>query len=184
MTVPLLVNNRDRGEVQIVFAGKQDETRVKVNDLLKQIKDILKPDVMNALSQDVIGQEHIKLGRLNAHQITARYDSKKLELHLDIPAELRKTEVISFRPSYSNLTSDDLIRPSDLSAYINVFFDLQYVWKGDIAGRQPANIVFDGALNYSDWVLEGEAFYREGNVKPFQRGNVSVVKDLLEHIVR
>ena len=182
--MPLLVNNRDRGEVQIVFAGKQDETRVKVNDLLKQIKDILKPDVMNALSQDVIGQEHIKLGRLNAHQITARYDSKKLELHLDIPAELRKTEVISFRPSYSNLTSDDLIRPSDLSAYINVFFDLQYVWKGDIAGRQPANIVFDGALNYSDWVLEGEAFYREGNVKPFQRGNVRVVKDLLEHSVR
>ena len=182
--MPLLVNNRDRGEVQIVFAGKQDETRVKVNDLLKQIKDILKPDVMNALSQDVIGQEHIKLGRLNAHQITARYDSKKLELHLDIPAELRKTEVISFRPSYSNLTSDDLIRPSDLSAYINVFFDLQYVWKGDIAGRQPANIVFDGALNYSGWVLEGEAFYREGNVKPFQRGNVRVVKDLLEHSVR
>ncbi len=184
MTVPLLVNNRNRGEVQIVFAGKQDETRIKVNDLLKQIEDILKPDVMKALNQDVIGQEHIKLGRLNAHHLTARYDSKKLELHLDIPAELRKTEVISFRPSYSNLTSDNLIRPSNFSAYINVFSDLQYIWKGDMMGRQPANIVFDGALNYSDWVLEGEAFYREGKVKPFQRGNVRVVKDLLERSVR
>ena len=184
MTVPLLVNNRNRGEVQIVFVGKQDETQIKVKDLLKQIEDILKPDVMKALNQDVIGQEHIKLGRLNAHHLTARYDSKKLELHLDIPAELRKTEVISFRPSYSNLTSDNLIRPSNFSAYINVFSDLQYVWKGDMKGRQPANIVFDGALNYSDWVLEGEAFYREGNVKPFQRGNVRVVKDLLEHSVR
>jgi len=148
LTVPLLVNNRDRGEVQIVFVGKQDETRVKVNDLLKQIKDILKPDVMNALSQDFIGQEHIKLGRLNAHHLIARYDSKTLELHLDIPAELRKTEVISFRPSYSNLENHDLILPSNISAYVNIFSDLQYVWEGNIAGRQPANVVFDGALNF------------------------------------
>ena len=184
LTVPLQVNDRDRGEIQIQLKGKKDETQIKVNDLLKQVEGILLRDVVAVLERDIIGEEWVNLGRLLKHNMIARYDSRVLELHLDIPTELRKTEIISFRPSYSNFTSDNLERPRNFSAYVNVFSDLQYVWNGGQAGRQPANIVFDVALNHSDWVFEGEAFYREGNDTPLQRGNVRIVRDMVEHSVR
>jgi len=184
LTVPLIINERDRGDVDIIFNGKEEETRIKLNKFIPYIEKILKDEIMKVIRNDFSGKEVINLLDVTSHKISARYDSSQLELHLDIPADLRKTEVISFRASNSTLSSDDLIKPSNFSAYMNIYSDLQYVWKGDSAGRQPTNMVFDGALNYSDWVLEGEAFYREDNHKPFQRGNVTLVKDLVSHSVR
>ncbi len=184
LTVPLQVNDRDRGEIRLLLDGEWDGPKINVNDLLRQVEGILLRDVMDYLFADVVGIEWVKLGRLTKHNMIARYDRRALELHLNIPAALRKTEIISFRPSYSNFTSDNQERPRNFSAYVNVFSDLQYVWNGVQAGRQPANIAFNVALNHSDWVFEGEAFYREGNVSPLQRGNVRIVRDMVEHSVR
>jgi outer membrane usher protein len=184
LTVPLIINERDRGDIDIIFDGKKNDTRVNINKFLKFIEEILKDEVFIIIRNDFSDNEEIKISELKTHQLSANYDSNKLELHLHIPAEMRKTEVISFRPASSYLSSNDVIKPSDLSAYMNVYSDLQYVWKGSIRGRQPTNIVFDGALNYFDWVIEGEAFYREDNLNPFQRGNITLIKDLVPHSLR
>ncbi|EDM67761.1 hypothetical protein PE36_17390 [Moritella sp. PE36] len=184
LTVPLIINERDRGDIDIVFDGKKENTQIKLTKFIPYIEELLKDKVLKAILTDFSEKEQINLSALKPHKLSARYDSKNLELHINIPAELRKTEVISFRTTNNALSSSDVIKPSNFSAYMNVYSDLQYVWKGDRVGRQPANIVFDGALNYSDWVLESEVFYREGKLKKFQRGNVTLVKDLLAPSLR
>lgn len=178
IAAPLLINNRHRGDVQLLLNGKESTTKIKLTELLLNLEPILKVKAMEAIKNDHSEQEDITLPELLKHGITARFDSDKLELHLEIPAEIRKTELIRFRQPNKNLFRDDIIEPANVSAYLNVFA------KQDISSLGSPNMVFDGVLNYSNFVLESELFYRPNYSKSLQRGKTRLTHDLLEQSVR
>ena len=175
IAVPFFINDQPQGQAIVVIAGGS-ASQVQAAPVLDKTASILQPDLQNQLAAIANSDGYLPLDQLQQLGIAVVFDQTQLELYLQIPAALRRTNVVGV----SGLPPEaaDALPVSTVSGYLNIFMGEDIVWSGSgSTGRQPFRIALDGALNVSGWVLEGQANIIEGGTPGFSRGDVRLVHD-------
>lgn len=181
ITVPFFIDDQRQGQVVVMVAGSR-ASRVQAAPILEETADILQPDLQNQIETAVDDAGYITLDAFEQVGIAAIFDQRQLELYLQIPPALRKTNVIDS----SGLPPEaaDALPTSHISGYINLRGGEDVVWSGAERGRQPLRLNMDGALNIENWVLEGSASWMENAAPALTRGDVRIVRDDPDHALR
>ncbi len=175
IAVPFFINDQPQGQVIVVIA-EGSASQVQAAPVLDKTASILQPDVQSQLSAIADSEGYLPLDQLQQLGIAVVFDQTQLELYLQIPAELRRTNVLGV----SGLPPEaaDALPVSTVSGYLNILAGEDIAWSGSgSTGRQPLRIALDGALNLSGWVLEGRANVIERGAPGFSRGDVRLVHD-------
>jgi outer membrane usher protein len=175
IAVPFFINDQPQGQAIVVIA-EGSASQVQAAPVLDKTASILQPDLQSQLAAIADSEGYLPLDQLQQLGIAVVFDQTQLELYLQIPAELRRTNVVGV----SGLPPEaaDALPVSTVSGYLNILAGEDIVWSGSgSTGRQPLRIALDGALNVSGWVLEGRANVIERGAPGFSRGDVRLVHD-------
>lgn len=174
IAVPFFINDQPQGQAIVVIA-EGSASQVQAAPVLDKTASILQPDLQSQLVAIADSEGYLPLDQLQQLGIAVVFDQTQLELYLEIPAALRRTNVVGV----SGLPPEaaDALPVSTASGYLNILAGEDIVWSGAGAGRQPLRLSLDGALNLSGWVLEGRANVIEGGAPGFSRGDVRLVHD-------
>jgi len=185
--VPFYINDLEQGQM-IVFVslGGNNNLQMTGATLLKKMAEYARPDIQTRLEGLVDQSGNLTLTALQSTGINATFNERSLELRIEIPPNLRKT--IIYGSGNTNIPKEaaNALRPSNLSAFINLRGTQLYAWEGDSQslGRQPLNLGLDGAINYQGWVLEGSGSFTEKSDAPWTRADIRLVKDDPDNAVR
>ncbi|WP_121968912.1 fimbria/pilus outer membrane usher protein [Leptolyngbya sp. BC1307] len=175
IAVPFFINDQPQGQAIVVIA-EGSASQVQAAPVLDKTASILQPDLQSQLMAIADSEGYLPLAQLQQLGIEVVFDQTQLELYLQIPAALRRTNVVGV----SGLPPEaaDALPVSTASGYLNILAGEDIAWSGSgSTGRQPLRIALDGALNLSGWVLEGRANAIEGGAPRFSRGDVRLVHD-------
>lgn len=181
VVVPFLINEQESGQILVLFSpGSIAAVRLQAAPFLKQIAEILRPDIQEKLQAAVDSEGNLTLEVLRQNGLEAIFDERQLELQIQVPPAQRKTSVYNLREQGLPPEAKDALRPSAVSGYINLRGGQDYVWSGQQAtttGRQPLRLDLEGAFNYKGWVLEGSGTFTEGGTPAWGRGDLRLVRD-------
>jgi len=107
-------------------------------------------------------------------------------LEVSVPPQIRRpstTDVFyhAFKPA------GEIINPSPFSASLNLRGGVDYVEEsptGGSQGLQTPQLDFVGALNFNTWVAEAQGFYNADSAQPLHRGDVRLLHDDPERMLR
>ncbi|WOD41169.1 fimbria/pilus outer membrane usher protein [Nodosilinea sp. E11] len=174
ISVPFFINDQSQGQAVVVIAEGR-ASQIQASPILDKTASILQPDLQSQLAATVDSEGYLPLDQLQQLGIAVVFDQSRLELYLQIPAALRRTNVVG---AYGlPAEAANALPVSRLSGYLNILGGEDIVWSGSNAGRQPLRLSLDGAINLSGWVLEGRADLLEGGAPGFRRGDVRLVHD-------
>jgi len=175
VTVPFFINDQPQGQV-IVLASGGRASQIQAAPLLDSTAPILQADLQTRLVTAVDSEGYLALDQLQQLGMAVIFDQSQLELYVQIPPALRQTNVID--PTGLPPEAAQALPISTVSGYVNILAGEDIVWSGSgRTGRQPLRLSFDGALNISGWVLEGQANWIEGADPAFTRGDLRLVHD-------
>lgn len=174
VAVPFFINDQPQGQVIVVIA-EGSVSQVQAAPVLDKTASILQPDLQRQLAAIAASDGYLPLAQLQQLGIAVVFDQTQLELYLQIPAALRRTNVVGVTGLPPEAA--DALPVSTVSGYLNILAGEDIVWSGAGAGRQPLRLSLDGALNISGWVLEGRANLVEAGNPGFSRGDVRLVHD-------
>lgn len=182
-----LVDGRVRGTILVFLTAGARRVQVDGRTLVKQIRELLAPGFLDHLSALAETQGRVTLEDLARLGMGARFDEPTLEIRLTIPPEVRRTGTITFRERNVPPGLDEALVPSSFSGYVNVRAGLDFVGRArdpaDV-GRQPLHVSLEGAVNAYGWVLEADVRHAEDARSPWVRGDVRVVRDDPESMLR
>lgn len=149
----------------------------------------LRAETLRSLEQTAVTEEgrlFVSMASLRASGLAAVYDDAKVELRVEIPSELRRTETHSLSGRAPIAEEAAALGPAPWSAFVNAFSNQDFSWNvaGTNAGRQPLRSELDGALNVHDWVVESAASYVEQTANPWVRGDTRLVRDFPGQMAR
>ena len=187
LTVPLVIDNREQATIRITFVPNQPEqTRLQSKATLQELKPILRPEVFNIIETAIGNAEDFSVDVLQKNRIEVVFDERRLAIFLQISPAVRPVNVLGDR---ANLPPEakDAIPVSNLSGYVNIFASDRFTWASNqIEGiqRQPFFIGLDGAINFQNWVLEGNWSFAEKGKPELTRGDIRLVRDDPNNAVR
>jgi outer membrane usher protein len=186
--VPLVVQDQDRGEIWIVVGADPAEARVQATSLIDKLRDLLRPEILTELAGKADREGTLSMGTLQGVGLEAAFDQRTLELRIVVPPDLRQTRGFDLRGRGAPPPAAGIVvPPSALSGFLNGRAGVDYVHRsetGEEEGRGPLRADLDGAVNVRTWVLEGLGSYVEDAEHPWQRGDVRLVHDYPERMVR
>ncbi len=175
IAVPFFINDQPQGQAIVVIA-EGSVSQVQAAPVLDKTASILSPALQSQLEAIAASDGYLPLDQLQQLGIAVVFDQARLELYLQIPAALRRTNVVGVTGLPPEAA--DALPVSAVSGYLNILAGEDIVWSGaGSTGRQPLRIALDGALNLSGWVLEGRANVTEGGAPGLSRGDVRLVHD-------
>lgn len=185
--VPLIVDNEERDEVFAVIAPGDDRPRFDRAPILRQLESQLRPELVLKLKS--AGDPDGRLTVTDLHQLGLRadFDTRRLELRLSVPPELRRdttTHLFGRTPPRGREQSP---APATFSGYLNLLMGMDYVEQtshGVNEGRQPFHTDFESAINFHNYVVEGVVTYVEDGRPDWQRGDVRLVHDDPDRMLR
>lgn len=175
---PLTANQAEYGTILFDLSALEHELKTKLRaEKLQTLKQ-------NAVTEE--GRLFISMAALRATGLIAAYNDAKVELRVEIPSELRRTQTHSLFGRTPIADEVEAIGPAPWSTFVNAFSNQDFSWNvsGANAGRQPLHSEFDGALNVHDWVVESTASYTERATDPWIRGDTRLVRDFPDRMVR
>lgn len=185
ISVPLYLDQRQMGMVQMLIMPNAAESYVQVVPVLAALKDRVPEDKLQAMAS-AAAQGFIGLNDGAKGGVDLRFDEIRIALVVTIPSESKKLRSLRARRDFD--VSDRIVTPpSAASAYLNVFGAQDYVDSdrpSQIEGRQPFRMSIDGALNMNGWVLESSGDYIENDSRPWRRGDTRLVHDLPDGMIR
>ncbi|BFM38522.1 fimbria/pilus outer membrane usher protein [Synechocystis sp. LKSZ1] len=185
--VPFYINDLEQGQIVIfVSLGGNNNLQMTGATLLKKMAEYARPDIQARLESLVDQSGNLTLAALQSTGLNATFNEQSLELRILIPPNLRKTIVYGSGNSRVPKEAANALRPSNLSAFINLRGTQLYAWDGDSQnlGRQPLNLGLEGAINYQGWVLEGSGSFAEQSNNPWTRADIRLVKDDPDNAMR
>jgi outer membrane usher protein len=187
LIVPLVIDDREQATIRISFVPSQpQQTRLQSKATLQALKPILRPEVFNVIETVIGNAEDFSVDILQKNGIEAVFDERRLAVFLQITPAVRAVNVLGDR---SNLPPEakEAIPVSSLSGFVNIFasdrFALASNQKEGIQ-RQPLFVGFDGAINFQNWVLEGNWSFVEQGQPELTRGDIRLVRDDPDNAVR
>ncbi|NMF60499.1 fimbria/pilus outer membrane usher protein [Pseudanabaena yagii] len=187
LIVPLVIDDREQATIRISFVPSQpQQTRLQSKVTLQALKPILRPEVLNAIETAIGNAEDFAVDVLQKNGIEAVFDERRLAVFLKISPAVRAVNVLGDR---ANLPPEakEAIPVSSLSGYVNIFASDRFAWASNqIQGiqRQPLFFGFDGAINFQNWVLEGNWSFAEKGQPELTRGDIRIVRDDPDNAVR
>lgn len=185
ISVPVYLDKRPMGMAQMLIMPDTQFSFVQAAPLLSILKDMVPEEKLEAMKTATKhGFLSLKDGPIGG--VDLRFDDVLVALVITIQAADKKQRSLRVRSDF-DVSNKVVTPPSAISAFLNVFGAQNYVDSGPQAqhkGRQPFRLSTDGALSIKGWVLEGSGNYIENNPKPWQRGNIRLVHDLPDRMIR
>lgn len=187
LIVPLFLDQREAGEVRVWFRPPARDAQVEAAPVLKELGGLVLLEIEARLKGEVDPQGRLALDALTAAGLEAAFDPRNLELHLRVPPAARRpveVQVYGRRPPRG---AEEALRPADVSAYLNLRTGAEYVHQSQAGvreGWQPWRLDLEGAVNVRDWVLEAYGAFAEDGATRYQRREVRLVRDDVEHRLR
>ena len=184
--VPFFIDGQQRGQV-LLNLGNIPAVQIQAAPLLAETEKVIRPDTQTKLTNAVDAEGNLNLEILRQNGLEATFDRSKLELQIQVPPTQRRTNVASLNERRLPRGTENAIRPSTLSGYVNFRADQDYIWQGSEQsqiGRQPLRFGLDGALNYKNCVFEGRSDFTEGRTPAFIRGDLRLVRDAPDQALR
>ncbi|MBN8564725.1 MAG: fimbrial biogenesis outer membrane usher protein [Leptolyngbya sp. UWPOB_LEPTO1] len=175
IVVPLIIDQQRQGQILVLTNANTQQIRLQAKELLEKLADIIRPDLITRLQNQIEHNETLTLSALKNSELEAEFDTYKLELRIQVPAAARRTNVSQANPMPPEAAN--AVRPSRVSAYLNLLGGQDFAWSGNVVGRQPLQLNWEGALNVNGWVLEGGVDFREGQESAWMRRDVRLVRD-------
>lgn len=185
--VPLILDRRFQQEITVTVGGPQEEIRIEAGPFLQAVEEMVRPDILERMRAAVDPRDQVAIADLTALGLEVVFDEQQLELRVAVPAHLRQSSDISLSRRFPPPGMDRALRPSALSAFLNLRTGIDHVQQsstGGDEGLQPLRADFDGAVNWQNWVAEGQAFYAERGPTHWRRGNARLVRDDPERRIR
>lgn len=185
ISVPVYIDERPMGMAQMLIMPDTQLSLVQAAPLLAILKDLVpeeRLEAMKAAAQH--GFLSVKDGYIGG--VDLRFDEVFVALVITVQANNKKQRSLRVRSDF-DVSNKVITPPSAISAFLNVFGAQNYVDNGPQSqhqGRQPFRMSTDGALNMKGWVLEGSGNYIENNPQPWRRGNIRLVHDLPDRMIR
>jgi outer membrane usher protein len=184
--VPFFIDEQQRGQVLLTL-GASPAVRIQAAPLLTETAKVIRPDIQETLTSAVDAEGNLSLEVLQQNGLLATFDRAKLELQIQVPPALRRTNVANLQGQRLPPGAENALRPSTFSGYVNFRVDQDYIWSGEgqiDRGRQPLIFAIDGALNYKNWVFEGRTDFLEGRNPALIRGDLRIVRDAPNQTLR
>ena len=180
LTVPLIVGNQFRSDIRVILSTNREDLKLQAAPLLQELAPLLRPERLKQLEATADAQGNLRLQRLKEAGLDAVFDEQKLELRVAVPPELRPPSDIQIFGNRLPPGAASALKPSDLSAYLNLRTGFDYVEQnasGQNEGLQPFHTDLEGAVNLHRVVVEGSASYSENAAVPWQRNDARLVYD-------
>ena len=156
-----------------------------------EIKEI-NPDLARD-AQDALNKRWVTLDKFAKSGVSIVFNEQRLEVYISVPPDLRTSTVASILKSNTAPEDPSLAEPPSLfSTFLNInaseAFDTRYTDQPD--RRIPARAQLENGTNLGSVVLEANGSYLENRVptpgqgSEFTRGDVRLVKDFPDHILR
>ena len=185
ISVPLFIEHKDHGEINII-PGENDELKLEGKTLLQEIRPSVTEQTFNRLRDTVDANGKLSLRAIKAAGLNATFDERKLEFQIGVPPEIRQpTQYDVFHRAFQ--PEGEIVRPSRFSAFVNVRLGVDYIEEspaGTQQGLQTPQLDLVGAMNFNNWVAEGQGFYDANAAQPWHRGDVRLVHDDPDHMLR
>jgi outer membrane usher protein len=187
LIVPLVIDDREQATIRITFVPSQpQQTRLQSQTVITALTPILRPEVLSQIQTAIANSEDLGVDVLQKNGIEANFDERRLAVFLQVSPAVRAVNVLGDR---SNLPPEakDALPVSPLSGYVNIFASDRFNWASNQNSgiqRQPFFVGFDGAINFQNWVLEGNWSFAEKGQPELTRGDIRIVRDDPDNAVR
>jgi outer membrane usher protein len=183
VTVPVTDGGVDLGDIAVTI-DPDDAIAIPSVRLLDLLSAVVDPKVIGKMRQRLAQQSSIGTGALAIENIVLRYDSRTIELTVDVPARLRLTRTVQVAP-LARGRSGDFERPATLSSYLNIRSSFNYVEQGGDHGFAAPVVALDEATRFKGVVFETQGTVQPGAVGgDFQRQDSRLVFDDRENLLR
>lgn len=182
--VPLVLEGSYVGDVNLV---PSDPFKVETAPVVKSLEKRMPTERLETLARSSEPNGFVSEQALAAAGLSAKFDREKLELHLEIPPEIRlPTDIQLFRRE-PVMDAQRLEKVANFSVQLNLRGAVDYATMPRFSqdeGIQSPNFDIDGAINAYGLVLESGLNYQGGREDIFTRTETRLVYDDLDHIVR
>lgn len=183
----LLVDGRRFGEVQTRVTIQGRVLEVEAEPLWRALLTVAKPENLERFKELPTRQGLVRLDALNEAGLPIEFDEDNFRIVVVVPAVWRPLNVVRFSGMDSTYEEGEFVEPADLSGYLNIRGRTSYTHEAVTAegrGSGPLGLSLEGAWNFKQFVVEGQAFFEETGEYPLQRGDVRLVRDDVEHLLR
>ena len=183
LTVPAKDGAVYLGDI-VVTIDPNDRVEFSAQRLLDLLSNVVDGDVLRTLQGSFAGRSTLSPADFEASGIRIRYNPQDLALELEIAAERRASRNVQVSP-LDRERLGEFTQPADVSAYLNIRGNLDYLWQGVDDGLQSPVLFLDGAARIGGVVAESEAIWQPGgNGEDFQRLGSRLVYDDLSSLIR
>ncbi len=168
------------GEV-IVRAKTDGSVSIQRESFITAIRPVFRTEALQAL-ETKLETEFLDPSEISAAGLSTSYNPTDLEIAIHPSVEQRpRGEIAASRKS--NILPPDIVEASAISGFLNAYFGVTYGREENQSGQfQYPAALFDGAVRWSDFVLEGEfEVDRDGTIA---RRATRLVHDLPEEALR
>lgn len=185
--MPLFFDGYEIGQVPGMVSLNPAETTVEASKLNALLVPIAQEEPIKALMAQAGPDGNLTPAKLARNGIQLAYDPGDQTLRVTVPAAARKPRDLSVLERGAAARTYVVVPQADISAQMNMRASIEYLSAPEgfgKAGLGPLSVVFEPAVNWKGWVVEGEAYYREDAIRTLSRGPVRLVRDFTEMGVR
>ncbi len=184
LDVPVYLGRQEQGMAHMLITPDSGKSYVRMEPVLAALQSLVPEEKLRAIEASAV-EGYIRLETVAQAGVDVWFDDRLVGIVMEVPAENRGVQSLSARHRY-DLSHRSVTEQSPVSAYANFRGAQDYVGSGieGQEGRQDFRMSTDGALNMNGWVLEGAGDYLENSDRPWARGDVRLVHDLPEDMVR
>lgn len=183
LTAPLMDGQAYLGDATITI-GADGRVRFAAERLLALLEPRIAPHLGVWLRARLGERGGLVAADLQSVGVTLGYDPQALQLTLDVAAASRAARALDLGDGGARAPAT-YAAPADLSAYLNIRGQLDWVEQGSGEGLAAPVTFLDGAIRAGGIVIEGEANWQAGAVGPdFQRRGTRLVYDDRRRLMR
>ena len=168
------------GEV-IVRAKTDGSLSIQRESFITAIRPVFRTEALQAL-ESKLETEFLDPSEISAAGLSTSYNPTDLEIAINPSVEQRpRGEIAASRNS--NILPPDIVEASAISGFLNAYLGVAYGREEDHSGQfQYPAALFDGAVRWSDMVLEGEFEVDQGGT--IARRATRLVHDMPDEALR
>ena len=194
MIVPVNYGDFYLGDVPVRLTPEQEVEAARA-DLLRSVKDLLRPEALAALEAAAGGAlaEHAALSELRASGFAFRFDPAAVSIRFAPTLDQKVKGNISVHARQSQTTSPNAVDPATVAAYLNLRSSTDYIARTPSGreGLRAPRLDLEGAARWQGVVVEAEATYAPDDVtlfgepgEGFKRRGTRLVMDFEDEAVR
>lgn len=185
--VSVVVDGVPQQKVKAVLPQGEQDILLEGKPVLGLLSQALRTEIVQRLEGKIDSQGWINGASLDEAGLSTLFNLRKFEFSINTSPDMRETRIRYLSQPMLDPLSVDAIRPAPVSGFLN--FNLKGVARRDTAAsaayeQTELGFAADGALNLHGVVVEGSAFAQSGGEDALHRGDVRIVYDQPQRMLR